>query len=250
MSVFVNNSDVLAIFIVDMLYYLFKAIGLCSFIEVKGRGVLIKIQEVAYVIKRFFPNRQKVALLTRSTGRINAALKQQEECMRLWPGMIITCSLCLEGGHWVASQVTIHSTPEGFDHECIAWLHHILELCYYFLPLESPCPDVFLFLKKCHRIILQSSLCRGNTKVVLKKMCSIKFLSLIGFYAQEEICGYLTLFQELSEPFVDFTSQQKVEFLEHKLHVLKVEVMDEWIVGCLKSHPMFKTFKTITSNYL
>ena len=208
-----------------------------------------KIQEVAYVIKRFFPYRQKVALLTRSSGRINVVVRQQDECLRLWPGMVVTCSLFQEGSLWVASQMTIHSAPEPQDHASIMWLHHILELCYYFLPLESPCTEVFFYLKKCYGLIWQSDLFDDKTKETIQKICIIKFLSMIGFYAQEEICGYLTLFQELSDPFVDFANKQKVNSLEHRLLLLKVDAMDEWILNCLKSHPMFKTFKTVAFHY-
>lgn len=202
-----------------------------------------EIQDVAYVLKRFFPYRQKIALLTRSNGRINAIIKQQDMCARLWPGMLITCDLCNDGERWFMGRGMIYAAPEH------VWIHHVLELCYYFIPLDSPCPEIFMFLKQCNTLTLQSVIFEDRIQAVIKKICVMKFLSLVGFYAHDEICRYLALFQELSDPFVDFADRQKVNFLMNKLLLLNDIDMDLWIVRCLKSHPMFKMFKTVGTHY-
>ncbi len=208
-----------------------------------------EIQEVAYVIKRFFPHRQKIGLLTYSLGRINVTVIRQDECMRLWPGMLVTCNIAQTGLSWSSNRIIIHSVPIPQSHPNILWLHHILELCYYFLPLENPCGEIFFYLQQCYNFIHQNNICDPLAQDILKKLCVIKFLSLIGFYAQEEVCQYITLFQELSDLFIDFTNEQKVDFLKQRLLLCKTTTMNEWILNCLKSHPMFNNFKTIDANY-
>ncbi len=217
--------------------------------EGTGEFMLQQNQEVAYVLKRFFPHRQKVALLTCSHGRINVVLKQHDLCARLWPGMVLTGTLNHDGNFWVASQVAIQYAPIHQSHGNLIWLHHLLELCYYFLPLENPAADVFFFLEKCCCLICQSSMVDDELQSIVKKVCVIKFLSLIGSYKREDIQEYLALFQELSELFVDFTNEQKVDFLTRRLALVKLGAMDEWILSCLKSHPMFHLFKTVSFNY-
>ncbi len=217
--------------------------------EWTGELMLQQNQDVAYVLKRFFPLRQKVALLTSSLGRVNVVLKQNDLCARLWPGMVVSCNLSREGSFWLASHVVIHSVPMHQSHNDMVWLHHMLELCYYFLPLESPAADAFFCLEKSCCLICHSSIVDDKLQMIVKKLCVIKFLSLIGFYRQEDIQEYLALFQELSDLFIDFTNEQKVNFLKQRLVVLKINSMDEWILNCLKSHPMFRVFKTTAFNY-
>ncbi len=206
-------------------------------------------QEVAFVLKRFFPRRQMVALFTCSLGRINVVLKQQDICLRLWPGMLITCVFSSERLPFIAQQVVIHSAPIPQTHQHIIWLHHILELCYYFLPLESSSPDVFFYIKKCCCLMWQSDVLDVEWQIKIKKTCVIKLLHMIGFYAALDIQEYSALFQELSDVFVDFTNEQKVAFLSKHSTLLKINDMDLLILSCLKNHPMFHMFKTISFNY-
>jgi hypothetical protein len=163
--------------------------------------------------------------------------------------MLLTCTLHRKGVLWVADHVSVHAAPIPQTHHNIIWLHHILELCYYFLPLESPAADIFFYLKKCCCLIWQCEVLDMQWQAIVKKMCVIKLLSMIGFYGCGDIREYLALFQELSDLFIDFTNEQKVEFLKQRLVLLKTIDMDEWILSCLKNHPMFQTFKTVSFNY-
>lgn len=206
-------------------------------------------QEVAYVLRRFLPNRQKTALLTYSLGRVNVTFNHKTQGIRLWPGMLLTCTMQRDNSFWVAHNVAIQAAPIPQTHHNIFWLHHILELCYYFLPLEHPAPDVFGYVKQCCFLMWQSEELDDTWQIFIKKVCVIKLLGLFGFYRQEDIQEYSALFRELSALFIDFTNEQKVEFLKKRYLCFDMEKMNEWILSCLKSHPMFTSFKTVSFNY-
>ena len=137
--------------------------------------------------------------------------------------------------------------PEFQFHSELNRLHHALEICYYFLSLEQPSHNVFQHLYNFFLLYKVEQAFATHHKVI-NQIYIIKLLALLGFYPNKELLVYLCLYEDLTSLYVDFDDPQKVESLSRKLYAItqrKEKKINQWILGCIESHPCFKQFKTI-----
>lgn len=217
-----------------------------------GNGTIMKIQtqtEKNFVLKRFYPHRQKISLLTYAHGRINVSYNLKEQGQRMWPGMEIQGTIERLHDSWNISGIKIIQTPCFQNHNHMLWLHHILELCYYFLPLDNPVPEVYFFLQKYYFIIEKSKKLTPSQQMGLHELCVIRFLILTGAYNITHIADYISLFDEITEGFIDFDDATCIEYYEKKITILQPAKAKKWIFDCLQKHPMIKAFKTVQDLY-
>jgi hypothetical protein len=113
----------------------------------------------------------------------------------------------------------------------ILFLHHVLELCYYFLPIGSPAPEVFEHLQQlytCEHIALSR---------VIKKLFLVRLFLLFGVYP-EDTRLHASLLQYGARSLVDMTTQEFVN-LENE------NMVDAWLHSCIAVHPRSSLFKTV-----
>lgn len=199
--------------------------------------------QAGFVLKRFQPNSSKSTILSMHEGKFDLSFKNFNDCFKLWPGMLVSFHVEKTYKTLFGSHIQILASPNLSESHSIFLMHHILELCYFFVPSNKPCPEIFNFLKQFFLFFDQEA---TATKYLdfTQKIFVTKLFSLFGFFSYEPISKYLALHETLSTTFVDFSIEQKVEFLEKHLSSHQEKELDEWILESLKIHPHCHLFKT------
>ena len=205
-------------------------------------------KEIAFILKRFLPQKQKLSILCLHKGKIEIITKPADKCTQLWPGMLIEFhAKPTNKTIYFAENVEIILTPQENPFLDIHQIHHFLEICYYFVPLDSPCPEIFTHLYHYYLITQLKKPFLYHLKAI-QKIYILKLLQLLGFYTNSELAKYLNIYEQLTSRSVDFDDKQKVESLKRQLKMitnLQIKKIDNWILNCLNNHPYSKLFKTI-----
>ncbi len=97
-------------------------------------------KEFGFILKRFLPYKKKLSVLCCQKGKINLITQPTEKCHQLWPGMLICFTPTFNNKKiCIAHDIEIIMSPEQENFSNLYWVHHLLEICYYFVPLENPC---------------------------------------------------------------------------------------------------------------
>ncbi len=212
------------------------------------RSDVVLEKELGIVLKRFYPHKQKLAILTRNVGKVEVITDPLRMGQRLWPGTV--CSFFLRV---TSSKVSIAEAPEillmplerGSSH--FYWLQNVLELCYYCIPLEMPSRDVFNCIYQTYSFLVHTALEHTEAEWV-KKVSLIKVLALVGFYPDAVLMQHVHLFEQWVLGSIDFDKEHQVKFLQDLSHMLakqELRVIDEWILSCMRAHPYAQWFKTM-----
>jgi hypothetical protein len=120
--------------------------------------------------------------------------------------------------------------PFAFARDDIFFLHHILELCYYFLPEEGAAPEVFDLLVYCIAEGKHEKI-RSRRSLVLAKL----FL-LFGMYPEHDIlCAYMEKVMDVPlDRFFDVPCDGTMESL-----------LRRWVWSCIITHSHREQFKTV-----
>ena len=214
----------------------------------------MEIKELAFVLKRFFPIKQKVSILCINQGKINIITSPIKRCHQLWPGMLISFdSSSIFKNITFSNNIEILMSPQENLSFNISLIHHFLEICYYFIPLNSPCPEIFLFLYNFFSLLPKLNKIFSTNIVIIEKIYLLKLFQLFGFYQEQEFNYHLELYEQLTSMSIDFKDTQKVESLKRKLKKitdLQINKINDWILGCINNHPCFNLFKTNNLNSL
>lgn len=204
-------------------------------------------QEYGFVIRQFWPQRQKVVLVCSTLGKISTTVNDPKICPRLCVGMFISFVPQIQASKgYFADCVQIQSSPLGYTYQDIVWLHSIAEVLYYFLPLDNPCPEVFKHFVDCKKLISK----KLEFSVVIEPLKKIFFLYFFFIMGQIPCLGKKEkkLVDTLNFLDIDFENEQKVEFLRETAKSFNKKQrgeIDNIVNECLKMHPCFAEFKTI-----
>jgi hypothetical protein len=201
--------------------------------------------KIAFITKKLDLINNKIIALTMDSGKRCLYFKKPRNGTRLHPGMLISFTKIERNQAWTAENIEILINPTIQEHQDLYSIHHILELCNYFIPFNKPCPEIFTFLRK----FITFNQCITQKCPSLDKIFVVKLLSLFGFYSHNKISGCLELYDKLTLSFIDFSHDQKLEFLKCHLSGLQEKDLDYWIMQSLKEHPYFNSFKTLNFFY-
>ena len=199
--------------------------------------------QVGFVLKRLQPSKSKITVLSLYEGKFDLSFKIFKECNKVWPGMLISFVVDSSGKYYLGKDLKILAYPRVETAQTIYFMHHILELCFFFIPDNKPCPEIFNLLKQVFLFIDDESF-PEKYSIITQKIFVVKLLSLFGFFAHEPISKYLAVYEMLTTTFVDFSIKQKVEFLEKHLSQVHEIDLDEWICTSIKFHPNSSFLKT------
>lgn len=204
-------------------------------------------RKIAFILKKPDLSSNLIIALTMDSGKRSIYFKRFNTNIRMQPGMLVSfvrAEPC-RGQIWAIEDANILINPAVQGYKNICTIHHILELCNYFVPFNKPCIEIFTFLRK----FITFNQCITTQYPTLDKIFVIKLLSLFGFYSHTEISRCLELYSNLTSSFIDFSHDQKLDFLECHLGEIKEKDLDGWIMQSLKEHPYFNSFKTLSFFY-
>lgn len=124
------------------------------------------------------------------------------------------------------------ATPVPFLAHDLLFFHHIMELCYHFLPLASPSRSFFDLLS----CLYNPEIARLNA--CQQKLFLCKFFATLGIYPDEFAHDPVRISQ-ISFCAIDRILAQNVDL------GFKEEELNAWLLGCVLSHPYSAHFKTV-----
>ncbi len=208
--------------------------------------------ELGIVLKHAPGSSHKISVLTTSYGKMMTVILDHRIMQRIQSGALIQLhGGKLQGNILVPTNTSLLSIPIPRNTHDLYWLHHLLELCYFFLPLHQPVRDVFMLLQhSCIFATLDHADDPGWD--VFKKNIVGAFMILFGFFPPESLKKPLYAIKNSLLLFIDFDPEQKVEFVTKHMRMvgtIPLAQLNAWLITCIKTHPRMKAFKTLDFVY-
>ena len=185
------------------------------------------IKQQAIVLYTFGNKDQKVALLDSQYGKIMCYIPERS----LSIGAHIEYQLIKKRRHSTAYMIEVIRMPFAVARSDILFLHHVLEVCYHFIPEGVVASDVFTLVEYMYR--QNDTLIRS----VSKKLYMSKLFILFGIYPEESYIRFNYWQMLLVESIESILEKSMDSAIEHELNV--------WLRSCIQVHPLVHTFKTL-----
>ena len=184
---------------------------------------------IGIVLKTCYSQVPDMTILDKQLGKITGKVHVRNKSIRASHGSIITYTATPRGLSYILDTIDLEHVPFLFARQDIFFLHHILELCYYFLPESCAAEDVFELL-----VYLFG---RFHEKLYTKRRVILgKLFILFGMYPeQSKVSDYMNriMYQPLHE-FLDMPFDNQMN-----------KWLDRWVWECIMAHPYKDRFKTI-----
>lgn len=189
------------------------------------------------VLRNYFPQQQKVSLLDITEGRIACMIQDSSIAPRLANGSLIEYVLDKPRNSYRACGVDIIYMPLTWHHAQFLFLHHLLELCYYFLPLNCHAQEIFYLVKAlyCHEDIMQNE--------ITKKIFLCRFFSMLGIYPADAASYGAVFFNLISAHRGSIDN--KVAMPSRITDKIMQDKLKNWLLGCIAMHPYSYKLKTL-----
>lgn len=172
----------------------------------------------------------RVALLSRKKGRIDVLLFSKKGPSKLSCGAIISYDHKYNNrGLMVIENDQLEHMPLLFARQDIYFLHYLLEMCYFFIPVGSGGRSIFILLEQVYKNF------QAFDQPYFKKMVLCKFFAHLGVCPEEETMQVHA--QILLEVPIDKIGITPCELILEG-------VLDEWLTWCMCAHPQGKWFKS------
>ena len=209
-------------------------------------------EEIGLILRRFLPQKQTFSIFFHEAGKEQVLIDPPTLGLRLWPGSIISCVRAFDNKPVViAHDVQILAVPLHHDAAGLAWLHHLLEICYYFLPPSYPARDVFNLIYASLRFFAGTTLLPAQV-AVLKTLCIAKVLTQLDHHPQPWLIPGMQLFDACIEKSVDFADARAVDLLQHVKTWSAASQrarLEAWIAACIAQHPQGTFLRTVAFLY-
>jgi hypothetical protein len=181
------------------------------------------------VLRTYVPQKQKLSVLDANRGRIDCVPQDTRAAHQLTTGAYMTYGIRPWHAYYIVYDTDIVDMPLYWAHENLLFFHHVLELCYYFLPVDNIVEDIFILVKKLYTSpkIIQTDLS--------KKIFLCQFFICLGIYPADARSYGSSFFSLISGPF-----DSKVN-AHGELHMQ----LQRWLLTCISTHPYAHTLKTI-----
>ena len=145
-------------------------------------------------------------------------------------GALISYDIAHQTSLYFIHSIELLYIPFDLARDDILFLHHVFELCYYFVPVgSSPHPSFALL-----RFLYTTGYKLSNT--FLKKVFLFKLFTLLGIYPEEK---------EFSNPYFNYLVALSVDMIVNESVDLEVErELERWLNKCVLIHPCVEYFKT------
>jgi hypothetical protein len=184
-------------------------------------------KNIGIVLKNYQPQKCKLAILDRDHGKIMAVPNRTD----ISHGALITYFTREQEHISFIHSIDILDLPLALAQEDITFVHHVLELCYYFIPMGSHASQVFIALLRFYEypIVLNNQ--------AMKKIFLVQLFFLLGVYPEALRSKSASIHHVISTS-IDTWAASPID--------LRIEQeLDEWLMQCIKTHPRAEYFKTV-----
>ncbi|MCL4229144.1 hypothetical protein KJZ61_00445 [Candidatus Dependentiae bacterium] len=184
----------------------------------KNTGIVLRVST---------KHRPHIVIMDDKEGKITTQMRG--DALRV--GSLITYSAHRKNIWWDITSIELLDMPCALAKHDILFLHHLLELCYYCLPIGSCARDLVSFFHALYQ-------CDPNFSRITQKSIIFKLLVMLGVYPEEMVL-YVKRFHNIAQESIDTVSQAILNLgIEQEL--------DQWLKSCIMSHPHARYFKTLS----
>lgn len=181
------------------------------------------------VLKDYSPIKNKLVIFDEILGKIEAIYKNQKYMSKIPVGSIVNYNMAASNRFFKLDNINIIFIPLDFAREHVLFMHHLLELCYYFLQEQDPSEEIFQLVvfvyKNFHKL----------ERPMDKKNILCKFFAILGIYP-ETVNHFPKEFLNL------ISSSISSNFTSDKL--LK-KYVNRWLLECVYTHSSNSKFRTL-----
>lgn len=179
------------------------------------------------VLKSYQPYKCKLSILDTRLGKIVAVPNRET----ISSGSYISYYVTEQPKLFFIYDVEIIDMPLALAKDDILFIHHLLEICYYFIPMNNTQQRIIELLIHLYaaKHIFENA--------TLKKLFLFQFFTTLGFYPEGKRFQN-PLFIRLASLSIDNLMGQHVDL------IIETE-LDNWLLNCISTHPCIKNFKTI-----
>lgn len=182
---------------------------------------------IGIVLKKNIPAKRTIVLLDKELGRIEYVTLVENICL----GALIQYQVRCVGSMSIVEQIEKIDIPLLRSQEDILFFHHVLELCFHFIPYTTSVIEIFTLL---HYLYTADFLGRSLHH---KKIFLVKFFTLLGIYPEDK---------QIHEPWLYRIAGASIDMIiEQDLHLESSADINTWLRGCIGMHPRSDVFKTI-----
>ena len=181
----------------------------------------------AIVLKTYLPQKYKLCVFDNDLGKVMTVPNRED----IGYGALICYHARAQQSLYFMHGIEIIDSPLMLGREDILFVHHVLELCYFFVPLSSPMPRLFELLLE-----LYSSKTILHT-IIAKKVFLFQFFAGLGLYP-EGARFQTPYFHQLAIASIDNIALYPIDL------VIEQE-LDDWLLNCIALHPCTHNFKTV-----
>lgn len=184
-------------------------------------------QSHGIVLRTFFPKKRTVVLLDQVQGKIVCVPNTDQVLV----GSFITYHMYKRSSMRFMCAIEQIALPFALVRNDLLFYHHVLELCYYFIPLDSSACDVFSLL---------CELCctpQEDVSYRYKILFLVRLFVLFGVQPEAKR-GQWPRLAHLFTLGIDSVVEATIDLeLTHEMY--------EWLHSCLSVHPLLAQFKTV-----
>ncbi|PKN03547.1 hypothetical protein CVU75_01690 [Candidatus Dependentiae bacterium HGW-Dependentiae-1] len=186
------------------------------------------IKRLGIVIASLQPRQNKIVVLDQEQGKFICVPDRKT----VNHGMLLTYFVRRDNKTEFLYATELLATPVTFAIHDLLFFHHVMEICFHFLPLACQTPAVFDLLSYFYKPEM------AHLDVRQQKLFLCKFFALLGIYPEEFSQDPVRISQIAFYP-ID-------RMLAHNVDLnFKETELDSWLLSCVLSHPYSAHFKTV-----
>ncbi len=179
------------------------------------------------ILKQPLSQKNTVALLDKRFGRIEGIFMSSDVCA----GSLMQYDARLHNNRYFINDLQLIYIPLSLAQVDLLFLHHVLEICYYFIPIGSGVAGVFDLLLFLYTV---DHMWKNKT---LKKIFVFKLLTTLGVWPDYHNV-YTSRFDQLSALPIDRINGEAIDLACE-------QELDDWLRCCMAQHPCIDEFQTV-----
>ena len=180
------------------------------------------------IILKQFHSPYKVALIDSEIGRIDG-ISLKPLCVGASIGYAISRQTA---SHIFITNISLSYLPFSLARSDLLFWHHVLELCYYFVPIGNHVHHLFQLLQFLYTV--DNAV---HWSMSAKKLFLLKLLSIIGWNVE--------LSPKKSAQINTLTMIPLSDVMHMMLDCQDEKTIDEWLQRVVAEHPALAKFKTL-----
>jgi len=183
-------------------------------------------QRTGIVLKKYFPKKRVIAVLDSALGLIDYVPDTENIAL----GALLHYWVVQRKGVSFIHGIENIQVPLLLGKYDILFFHHVLEICYYFVPRGQYSENIYMLMNCLY------SADHNLMNVIQKKSFLVKLFSVLGIYPYSSAKYNSSLLQKISGS-IDLADYSALDLGSER-------ELDAWLHGCLLHHPELEKFKT------